>query len=161
MDSIDKLPEPAEVEHPQKVEARRINLATRQARRLKQKAKEGANKKGGRKGGQGWATGCMGWVWLGTQGAPATTVVCPHIILAGAISTASKMTERFKGILVKEGTCMKRSKMDKKTKRFNILMAASHKKSKLEERSIELAPASEDTKMLTTRDKKFDPKAAC
>ena len=51
-------------------------------------------------------------------------------------------------------------KEENKAKRFNILIAATKKKTKLEEKKIELEAASEDTKMLTMRMDELDPNAA-
>lgn len=61
MDSYEDLPEPAKVEDPEKVTARKINSATRQACRLKKKAKDQEEMATGKKkGGGGGRQGC-GW----------------------------------------------------------------------------------------------------
>ena len=69
------------------------------------------------------------------------------------------MTERI--LVKKEGACVKG------LERFNILVVATgkkinfeEKKSKLKERRVELASASEDTNMLTIRIDELDPDLA-
>lgn len=70
------------------------------------------------------------------------------------------MTEKFEDILAKKEACVKRSdvKEAKKAERFNMFMTAAEKKLKLEEKKtmleekkVEIAAASEDSKMLTLK----------
>lgn len=84
----------------------------------------------------------------------------------------TKMAKRFEGILTKkEDACvsvkLSKVKGQKKAGRFTILMAAAkikvnleEKKIKLEERRVELVPASWETKMLTMRTDELDCEAA-